>query len=61
MKYFNFILRFYFDSRLSQQAIKSLPADVVNKILNEALWSREEECLLADVDMVCNLLIILFN
>ncbi|XP_065655756.1 microspherule protein 1 isoform X2 [Hydra vulgaris] len=38
-------------SRLSQQAIKSLPADVVNKILNEALWSREEECLLADVDM----------
>merc|ERR1712018_329824 len=29
--------------------MKQLPADVVEEILNNALWSRDEECILADI------------
>ena len=38
--------------RLAQQSIKALPSDVVNRIMQNVLWSRDEECLLADVDIV---------
>lgn len=37
-------------SRLAQQSIKALPSDVINKIIQNVLWSRDEDCIIADVD-----------
>lgn len=40
-----------FVSRLAQQAMKALPSDVVEEIMNNALWSRNEDCLVGDMNI----------
>jgi len=43
-----------FVSRLAQQSMKALPSDVIEQILNNALWSRDEDCIIADIDIESN-------
>ena len=38
-------------SRLAQQTMKNLPSDLIHSIHRGALWSREEESCLADIDI----------
>lgn len=41
-------------SRLAQQSMKALPSDVINQIMKNALWSRDEDCILADINIENN-------
>lgn len=45
--------------RLAQQSIKALPLEVVEKVtVKNALWSKEEEQLLADISQVITIKLI---
>lgn len=38
-------------SRLAQQSLKALPSETVNRITNDALWSKEEDQILMEISM----------
>jgi len=42
-----------FNSRLATTAVKQLPPDVIAAAQNNALWSKDEEHVLANVPAVC--------
>lgn len=38
-------------SRLAQQSIKALPSDVIQQTMKNVLWSRDEDCILGDINI----------
>ena len=63
MHYFYVVLiynGFIFYLRLATTAIKQLPPDVIASAQNSALWSKDEEHVLANVPAVCFFLLLLF-